>query len=65
MAHLKEGTDIHLTAIQKKMLSTISLPMTEECPTTLRYALAKFDAKAIADAWDTLYELETVGLLEN
>lgn len=65
MAHLKKGVDVHLTAFQKKILPAITLPMPEDCPTDLRYALAKYDAAAIIDAWDKLRELATAELLEN
>ena len=63
MATLKENTNITLNAIQKKMLSAITLPMPEDCPIGLRYGLAKFDAGAISDAWEGLKELEAEGLL--
>lgn len=65
MAKLKEGNDISLNMLQKKMLPALTLPMSEECPTALRYALAKYDAGAVAEAYESLYELYTQGLLEN
>ncbi len=63
MAKLKEGAPVTLTALQKKMLPAITLPMPEDCPTGLRYALAKYDADAVADAWEALRELEAEGHL--
>lgn len=63
MVKIKEGADVTLTAIQKKMLSAIVLPMPEECPTSLRYALAKYDAGAVAEAWEDLRELAEAGQL--
>ena len=54
-----------LTAIQKKMLTVMTLPLPEDCPTSLRYALAKYAATAVAEAWDELKELEAAGKLEN
>ena len=50
-----------LTALQKKMLPALSLPL----PTALRYALAKYDADAVADAYRGLVRLAEQGLLEN
>ena len=64
MAKLKENANVTLNAIQKKMLPAITLPMPEDCPTSLRYALAKYDAGSVRDAWDDLKDLEAEGLLE-
>ena len=44
-----------LTTLQKKMLPALSLPLPAVLPTALRYALAKYDADAVAEQ----------GLLEN
>ncbi len=63
MVKLKEGAAVTLTALQKKMLPAITLPMTEDCPTGLRYALAKYDADTVADAWADLRALADEGLL--
>ena len=65
MAKLKENATAALSPIQKKMLPAITLPMPEECPTSLRYALAKFDAGSVRDAWDDLKDLEAEGMLED
>ena len=65
MVKLKEGTEATLTPIQKKMLPALSLPLPEDCPTALRYALAKFAATAVAEAWEGLKELEAESLLED
>lgn len=65
MAKLKEGVGTSLTALQRKMLPALTLPMPEECPTALRYALAKYDAGAVAEAYEGLYELFEKDLLEN
>ena len=64
MAKLKENANLTLSAIQKKMLPAITLPMPEDCPTGLRYALAKFDAGSVREAWEGLKDLEAEGLLE-
>ncbi len=65
MAKLKEGTVTTLNPIQKKMLPVVTLPLPEDCPTALRYALAKYAATAVSDAWEGLLELEEQGLLVN
>lgn len=65
MVKIKEGCAVTLTAIQKKILTAVTLPLPEDCPTSLRYALAKYAATAVAEAWDGLKELEDAGELEN
>ena len=65
MAKLKEGSTATLNPIQKKMLPVVTLPLPEDCPTGLRYALAKYAATAVAEAWEGLCELEAAGDLEN
>ena len=64
MAKLKENANVNLSAIQKKMLPAVTLPMPEDCPTGLRYALAKYDSGSVRDAWDGLKDMEDAGLLE-
>jgi hypothetical protein len=64
MAKLRESAEVSLTSLEKKMLSCLTLPMTEECPTALRYALAKYDADAVAEAYDRLYALWQRGDIE-
>lgn len=63
MICIKEGADVTLSAIQKKMIRVVTLPMPEECPTGLRYALAKYAATAVTEAWEELRELSEAGLL--
>lgn len=65
MVKIKNGANAALNPIQKKMLSVVTLPLPEDCPTSLRYALAKYAATAVSDAWDGLLMLEEAGLLEN
>ena len=65
MAKLKDNANVTLNPIQKKMLPVITLPMPEDCPTSLRYSLAKYDAGSVRDAWDDLKDLEADGLLED
>ncbi|MBP3667676.1 MAG: hypothetical protein J6K29_11590 [Clostridia bacterium] len=63
MAKLKEDSQVLLNPIQKKMLPAVTLPLSEECPTALRYALAKYAATAVSDAWEGLLALEEAGEL--
>ncbi len=65
MLHLTTAaiSTVTLTAIQKKMLAALTLPLPEECPTGLRYALAKYDADAVAEAYEGLLDLEAAGAL--
>ena len=64
MAKIKDGCSTALSLLQKKMLPYISLPMKKECPTALRYALAKYDANAVAEAYGGLYTLFEQDALE-
>ena len=65
MITLKEGQNVTLNTIQKKMLPVLTLPLSEECPTSLRYALAKYAATAVTEAWEGLLKLEEAGFLKN
>ena len=65
MIKIKEDCTVSLSAIQKKMLTAVTLPLPEDCPTSLRYALAKYAATSVAEAWEALKELEDAGELEN
>ena len=65
MVKLKEGANATLNPIQKKMLPVVTLPLPEDCPTGLRYALAKYAATAVTEAWEGLKELEARGNLVN
>ena len=65
MVKLKEGANATLNPIQKKMLPVVTLPLPEDCPTGLRYALAKYAATAVTEAWEGLKELEARGDLVN
>ena len=65
MAKLKEGVTAALNPIQKKMLPVVTLPLPEDCPTGLRYALAKYAATSVTEAWEGLKELEVRGDLVN
>lgn len=57
------GTVSSLSALQYKMLSYVSPPLTEDLPTALRYDLAKYDGAAVSDAYDGLYKLYSEGKL--
>lgn len=65
MAIVKEDTREILSTLQKKMLPYITLPMPSECPTALRYALAKYDATSVTEAYEGLWDMASRGLLGN
>ncbi len=44
-----------------KMLDYIGLPMPKDCPSALRYDLAKYDSAAIEETYDELYALAKAG----
>ena len=46
-----------------KMLDYIELPMPKDCPSALRYDLAKYDSAAIDDTYAELYKLYIDGSL--
>lgn len=46
-----------------KMLDYIELPMPKDCPSALRYDLAKYDSIAIGATYDELYKLYAGGRL--
>lgn len=46
-----------------KMLDYIELPMKKECPSALRYDLAKYDSEAVSSSYSRLYELYSEGLI--
>lgn len=46
-----------------KMLDYIELPMPKDCPSALRYDLAKYDSEAIDDTYAELYKLYIDGSL--
>jgi hypothetical protein len=52
-----------LDEIAYKMLDYIELPMPKDCPSALRYDLAKYDSAAISDTYDMLYKLYLEGKL--
>lgn len=52
-----------LSALAMKILDTVTPPLTPDCPSSLRYALAKFDSHDLADAYAEVYALYEAGLL--
>ena len=46
-----------------KILYTVTPPLTPDCPSALRYALAKYDSHDLADAYAEVYALYENGLL--
>lgn len=57
------GAVIPLSELAFKMLDYIELPMQKDCPSALRYDLAKFDSAAISDTYDEMYALYREGKL--
>ncbi len=57
------GAVIPLSELAFKMLDYIELPMPKDCPSALRYDLAKFDSAAISDTYDQMYALYKEGKL--
>ena len=57
------GAVIPLSELAFKMLDYIQLPMPKDCPSALRYDLAKFDSAAISDTYDEMYALYKEGKL--
>lgn len=55
------GTLFRFDELTYKMLDYIGLPMPVDCPSALRYDLAKYDSMAISDAYDALYALSKEG----
>ncbi len=52
-----------LSALALKMLDALTPPLTEDCPSALRYAFAKYDSHDLAEAYAELYALYKNGLL--
>ena len=55
------GTLFRFDELTYKMLDYIGLPIPVDCPSALRYDLAKYDSMAISDAYDALYALSEEG----
>lgn len=52
-----------LSALALKMLDSLTPPLTEDCPSALRYAFAKYDSNDLSAAYAELYTLYKNGLL--
>ncbi len=52
-----------ISALAMKMLEGITSPMSPDCPSSLRYSMAKYDSQDLAAAYAELYDLYTKGLL--
>jgi len=52
-----------LSSLAMKILDTVTPPLTPDCPSSLRYALAKYDSHDLADAYAEIYALYKAGLL--
>lgn len=58
----RTGTPI--SALAMKIAETVSPPLSEECPSSLRYAFAKYDSHDLNDAYKEVYALAGRGLFE-
>lgn len=65
MVTVKDGENIALTSVEKKMLVKIDLPLDEVCPTSLRYEMAKYDSELVKSAYAKIYKLYTDGKLQS
>lgn len=52
-----------LSELAFEMLQRIAPPLAPECPTSLRYELAKYESSDVSEAYDELYSLYKDGLL--
>ncbi|CDC64181.1 unknown [Clostridium sp. CAG:448] len=59
-----KDSSVRLHGPEKQMAQFLSMPLPQQCPADLRYALAKYDAQTILDAYEHLSELARAGLLE-
>lgn len=52
-----------VSALEYRMLEAIQPPMSTNCPTALRYELAKYDSEDVAESYDALYKKATDGMI--
>ena len=52
-----------LSALAMKIIPSIEPPLTPDCPSSLRYAYAKYDSRDLSAAYAELYALYEAGLL--
>lgn len=52
-----------ISALAMKILPGLEPPLTPDCPSSLRYAYAKYDSHDLSDAYAELYSLYEAGLL--
>ncbi len=52
-----------VSALAMKMLDSVTPPMSPDCPSSLRYSMAKYDSQDLAAAYAELYDLYSKGLL--
>jgi len=52
-----------LSSLAMKIIDEVTPPLTPECPSALRYSLAKYDSHDLADAYAEIYALYEKGLL--
>lgn len=63
MIKIKDGENVTLTSIEKKILGKADFPLTEVCPMSLRYEMAKYDSESVKSAYAKIYRLYLDGKL--
>lgn len=59
------GACIPLTSLQSKIYENIDFPLKPVCPTSIRYALAKYDAGDVRRAYSFIYGLYEKNLIND
>ena len=53
-----------LSALAIKIAEAVHPPLSEECPSSLRYAFAKYDSHDLSEAYQEVYALAKRGLFD-
>lgn len=57
------GIAYPISSLAQKITEAVAPPLTAECPTSLRYAFAKYDSRDLSAAYTEVYELYRRGIL--
>ena len=57
------GAIMQPSALEFKMMGAIQPPLTKNCPTSLRYELAKYDSMDVEETYGGIYALFEAGVL--
>ena len=57
------GAIVQPSALEFKMIGAIQPPLTKNCPTSLRYELAKYDSLDVEKTYEGIYALFEAGVL--